>query len=212
MSSVRVLLADDHEMVRHGLAQILEESEGIEIVGQASGGREALRLAESERPDVVVLDYTMPDLDGAEVSRQLLEAQPGLGIIILTMHENVHYALHALQAGAMGYVVKSDAPGELVRAVNEVRQGRSYVSPRLSGAVARQLSQRGAPGDVEQLSRREFELLRLLAQGLPLKECAATMGIVESTASTYRQRLMNKLQLDSTADLIRYAIEQGIDS
>ena len=210
--TTRVLLADDHCMVRQGLAEILGHDERLVVVGQVGSGPEAIELAAQLQPDVLVVDYSMPGMDGAEVARQMVQQHPDIGVLLLSIHENVHYAVNALQAGAMAYVVKSDTAEELVEAIRQVASGRNYVSSRLSSAVAQHLStphrQRGS---LDQLSPREFELLRWLARGQPLKECAKMMNISESTASTYRQRVVGKLGLDSTAGLIRFALEHGID-
>lgn len=210
--SIRIVLGDDHEMVREGLAQVLTEREGFEVVGQAPTGAGVLSLVDQTHPDVAVLDYTMPEMDGTEVARQLSDSHGDTHVVILSMHENVHYAVHALQSGAKAYVVKSQPFDDLIDAIRIVKNGKTYVSPTLSGEVAQHLS---VPlrkrATIDRLSRREFELLRLLGRGHPLKECARLMNISESTASTYRQRIVSKLGLESTASLIRFALEHGID-
>jgi DNA-binding NarL/FixJ family response regulator len=209
--TIRVILADDHHMVRQGLAQVLGDDPGIEVVGHAGGGREALELCSRVEADVLVLDYGLPDLDGAAVSSALRKEGRPVKVVILTVHDNVHYVLKALDAGAHGFIVKSDALDELVRAIRTVAAGETYVTPHLAEKVRQH--QRGPKGrhiGLAKLSQREFELLRLMGQGRSLQRCAVQMHISESTASTYRARLMTKLELADTAQIIRFAIENGI--
>jgi len=211
MAEIRVVLVDDHQMVRQGLAQVLEESQGIKVVGQAGGGLDAIAVVGELHPAVVVLDYGLPDLDGPGVTQRLRKEHPDVRIVILTVHDNIHYVLKSMDAGAQGFVVKSDATEELVKAIHQVAEGKSYISPRLSEKVAQHL--RGPKGKhvgLDKLSQREFELLRLMGRGMSLQECAGQMRISESTASTYRARLMTKLELGNTAQIIRFAIENGI--
>ena len=211
MDDIRVILVDDHAMVRQGLAQALDEQPGLRVIAQAGDGNEALRLMADPGADVLVVDYTLPDLDGPAVIQRLLAEQPDAHVVVLTMHDNVHYALKAHEAGAQGFCVKSDALDELAAAIRLVHEGGHYVSPRLSDRVAQQLrTTRKTTVGVDRLSQREFELMRHLALGLTLQECAQQMEISESTASTYRARLMSKLELTSTAQIIRFALEHGI--
>lgn len=208
---IRVLLADDHAMVREALSQILDESDFIQVVGQAGDGREALRIAKETKPDVLVLDYSMPELDTPSLIKTLCRQLPQARILILTVHENLHYAVKVLEGGARGYVVKSGAVGELVEAIQAVHAGDIYVSPKVSQKVLQHLRsaklRRIGLGD---LSQREFDVLRALGAGMGLKECAEYLGIATSTASTYRTRLMDKLCLRSTAELIRFALENDV--
>lgn len=208
---IRVLLADDHKMVREGLAQLLEESEGILIVGQAGDGQEAVALAKQTRPDVAVLDYTMPNIDGALATQLIRSACPDVKVLILTVHENVHYAIKALEAGAHGFVLKAAAVEELVKGIQSVSIGKTYISPSISEKIAENI-RKGKEDRIglSCLSKREFELLRLLASGMKLKDCAKSMNITESTASTYRSRLMEKLSLKSNTEMIRFALENGV--
>jgi DNA-binding NarL/FixJ family response regulator len=209
--SIRVVLADDHAMVREALAQILQESGCLRVVGQASDGQEALELAARLHPDVMVLDYSMPKLDAATVIETLLRLHPKMKVLVLTVHENIHYAVKVLESGAHGYVVKSAAVAELVEAIRAVAEGEVYISPRVSQKVIQHLRRpkRDRVG-LEALSPREFELLRVLGAGLSLKECARHLGISTSSASTYRARLMEKLNLRTTAEVIRFALENDI--
>jgi DNA-binding NarL/FixJ family response regulator len=208
---IRVVLADDHAMVREALAQILEESGCIRVVRQASNGPEALDAAARAAPDVLVLDYSMPDLDAGAAIQELLTRRPQLKILVLTVHENIHYAVKVLESGAHGYVVKSAAVGELVAAIQAVSSGEVYISPKVSQRVIQHLRRpkRDRVG-LEALSQREFEMLRVLGAGMSLKECARQLSISTSSASTYRARLMEKLQLNSTAEIIRFALENDI--
>lgn len=210
---IRVILADDHEVVRQGLAQLLGDGSGISVVGQADSGQAVLELAVTTPADVLVLDYSLPDFNGAKVASQLRRDGSTLRIVILTVHDNVHYVLRAMDAGADGFVVKSDSVEDLLRAIRRVHAGGTYVSPRLAEKVEHH--QRGPKGHhigLDKLSQREFELLRLTARGLSLQECAAQMQVTESTASTYRARMMSKLELTNTAQVVRFALENGITS
>jgi DNA-binding NarL/FixJ family response regulator len=208
---IRVVLADDHAMVREALAQILQESGCIRVVGQAANGSEALDAAARAQPDVIVLDYSMPGLDAAAAIAALLRRRPELKILVLTVHENIHYAVKVLESGAHGYVVKSAAVAELVDAIQAVSAGEVYVSPKVSQRVIQHLRRpkRDRVG-LESLSQREFELLRVLGAGMSLKECARHLNISTSSASTYRSRLMEKLNLHTTAEVIRFALENDI--
>ena len=209
--TIRVLLADDHAMVREALAKILEESGSIQVVGQASDGQQALDLAAKTKPDVLVLDYSMPKLDTPAAINSLVRRWPLLKILILTVHENIHYAVKILESGAHGYVVKSAAVGDLVEAIKTVSEGEIYISPKLSQRVIQHLRRPKKDREgLEALSQREFELLRVLGAGMSLKECAARLNISTSSASTYRTRLMEKLKLTSTAEIIRFALENDI--
>ncbi len=210
-SPTRVVLADDHEMVREALARILEESGKISIVAQACDGRRALDAVREAQPEVVVLDYSLPDQDAPQVTEKILRLSPSVKILVLTVHENIHYAVRILESGAHGYLIKSAAVDELVEAIDTVRQGRIYVSPQVSQEVLEHLRRpkRERVG-LESLSRREFDFLRMLGAGNSLQQCAKQMKISTSTASTYRARIMEKLNLASTAELIRFALEHDV--
>jgi DNA-binding NarL/FixJ family response regulator len=208
---IRVLVADDHVMVREGLVQLLEQTEDISVIGQAGDGFEALELTGKLKPDVVVLDYSMPKLGGQAAIEQLRASHPEVKVLVLTVHENVHYALKSLEAQAHGFIVKGSAALELIQAIRCVFEGRVYVSPTISEKITEQFRRQGGQKEgVSSLSQREFELLRLLGQGLSLQECAASMFISESAASTYRSRLLKKLNLKTTGELIRFAVENNI--
>ena len=209
--AIRVVLADDHAMVREALAQILQESGCIQVVGQAANGAQALEAAAGARPDVLVLDYSMPGMDAGSAIEALLASFPRLKVLVLTVHENIHYAVKVLESGAHGYVVKSAAVAELVEAIQAVAAGECYISPRVSQRVIQHLRRpRRERVGLEALSPREFEVLCVLGAGLSLKECCRRLKISTSSASTYRARLMEKLNLPSTAALIRFALENDI--
>jgi DNA-binding NarL/FixJ family response regulator len=208
---IRVVLADDHAMVREGLAQILRESGCIRVVGQAADGPGAVDAAVKAKPDVLVLDYSMPGLGAPEVLSSLLRLVPDLKVLVLTVHESIHYCVKALECGAHGYVVKSAAVGELVDAIKAVSAGEVYISSKVSQKVIQQLRRpKKDRVGLEALSQREFELLRVLGAGVSLKECAERLNISVSSASTYRARLMEKLNLHTTAEVIRFALENDI--
>jgi len=211
MDDIRVILVEDHAMVRQSLAQALDQMPGLRVVAQAGDGHEALRLMRDPGADVLIVDYALPELDGPALTRRLLAEQPDAAIVVLTMHDNAHYALKSREAGARGFCVKSASLDELAAAVRSVHEGGEYVPPHLAERVGQQLRQsRRAAIGVDSLSQREFELLRLLGRGLSLHESAKAMDISESTASTYRMRLMAKLDLQGTPQIIRYAVQNGI--
>lgn len=210
-SPIRVVLADDHAMVREALARILDESGQVTVVGQASDGTQALAAIEKTRPQVVVLDYSMPNQDAPQVIEVLTHRHPSMKILVLTVHENIHYAVRVLESGAHGYLIKSAAVEELVEAINTVRQGGVYVSPKVAPEVLQHMRRpkRERLG-LESLSQREFDFLRIYASGKGLKECANQMGVSTSTASTYRSRIMDKLNLQNSSALIRFALEHDV--
>lgn len=208
---IRIVLADDHAMVREALARILGDEEGIEVAAQACDGREVVAAVEESSPDVLVLDYSMPRHDPQGVIEGLLRRHPRLRILVLTVHENIHYALRVLESGAQGYLIKSAAAEELVEAIREVHAGRVYLSASISQEVLQRLRRprKGRTG-LEALSPREFTFLRMLGAGKTLQQCARDMHVSVSTASTYRARIMEKLDLESTAELIRFALEHDL--
>jgi len=208
---IRVVLADDHAMVREALARILEDSGAVTVVGQASDGLQVLQTVEATKPECVVLDYSMPNLDAPAVIDSLLRRQRDIKVLVLTVHENIHYAIRVLESGAHGYLIKSAAIDELVQAIKAVHAGGIYVSPKVSDEVLQHLRRpkRERVG-LEALSQREFDLLRILGAGKTLQQCARQMKVSTSTASTYRARVLEKLNLESTAELIRFALEHNV--
>ena len=208
---IRVALVDDHEMVREALGQILEDSEDVQVVGKASDNAGVYQLIADCKPDVLVLDYTLSDGASLGTIEQIAADRGAPAIVVLTVHENPHYAVRVLEAGALGFVIKAAAFRELVEGIRAAHRGDVFVSPALAPAVMGRLSRpRRERVGLDALSNREFELLRLLASGLGLQQAAHAQNISPSTASTYRSRLLEKLGMDSTADLIRFAIENDV--
>jgi DNA-binding NarL/FixJ family response regulator len=206
----RVLLADDHGVVREGLKVLLERA-GFQVVAEASDGREALDKAFALRPDVAEIDVTMPLLNGIDVARALRKEGLRTKVILLTFHTERQYVVPALEAGISGYVVKTQASADLVRALHEIGRGRIYVSPAISGDVGEAVRQRKAPNR-DPLTRREREVLQLIAEGKSTKEVAGILGVSVKTADTHRTHIMAKLDIHDTAGLVRYAIREGLTS
>ena len=207
---IRILLADDHVVVRQGLRALLEQA-GMVVIGEASDGQEALRSAHEQSPDVAVLDIAMPHLNGLETARRLREALPQTKIVLLTMHTEDPYVLEALQAGAVGYVLKTQAAVDIVQAIRDVLQGGIYLSPRVSRAVVTAyLTRSHLPPDP--LTSREREILQLIAEGQTTKEIASRLGLSVKTVESHRINLMRKLDIHETATLVRYAIRRGLAS
>lgn len=208
---IRILLADDHSIVRDGLRRIVEESGNIEVVAETADGRDAIALAREHRPDVAVIDISMPGLDGLEVTSQLARYLPSLPVLILTMHEEDQYVVRAIRAGAKGYITKQSAPEQLVKAIRRLNQGGRY----LTAAAAESLALRMAKGAretslLDTLSQRELQVLRRLALGHTNREIASAYGISIKTVDTYRFRLLKKLGLRNNADLSRFAIQNNL--
>jgi len=213
MSVTTIVLADDHQVVRHGLRVLLESEPNFRIVGEASDGLEAIDLVERQQPDIVVLDLMMPGLNGLEVARQSSHRSPRTNVVILSMYNNEAYVLEALRAGAKAYVLKASTSDELVRAIREVVAGRRYLSPPLSERAIQAYSQKAESAAVdayETLTTREREILQLAAEGCTNAEIATRLSISPRTAETHRANLMRKLGLHSHTDLIRYALRRGI--
>ncbi|HIE07740.1 MAG TPA: response regulator transcription factor [Desulfarculaceae bacterium] len=208
---IKVLLADDHAIVRAGLVRIVEESGDIEVVAEASDGREALHLAFESPVDVAVIDISMPGLDGLEVAAQLLAAYPDLPIIILTMHEEEQYVIRAVEVGVMGYVTKRSAPEQLLAAIRKVYGGARYLSEEAIEMLALRLA-KGVSGKspLDSLSTRELQVLRQLASGQTNREIAENYNISIKTVDTYRFRLLKKLNLRNNAELSRFAIQNHL--
>ncbi|HMC82520.1 MAG TPA: response regulator transcription factor [Candidatus Polarisedimenticolia bacterium] len=206
--SLRILLADDHVIVRQGLRALLDR-ERLEVVGEASDGREAVRLAMTLRPEVAVLDLAMPLLNGMDAAREILKTDPRTKVILLTMHTEDRYVLEALRAGVSGYVVKTRAAGDLLEAIREVQRGHFYLSPGISRVVIEAFLAKGDPPS-DPLTSRERQVLQLIAEGKTTKQAAALLDISVKTAETHRTRIMQKLDIHETAGLVRYAIRLGL--
>ena len=205
---MRVLIADDHPLLRQGLKSLLEK-EGFEVVGAAADGHEAVALAERLKPDVAVLDIAMPGLNGLDVARELQEHQLVKATVLLTLHTEDHYVLEALHAGVKGYVLKSQAPQSVSDAIRQAFRGGVYLSPGISRILVDAYVSKREPTE-EHLSRRERQVLQLVAEGKTTKEIAQILDVSVKTADSHRGRLMKKLDIHQTAGLVRYAIRRGV--
>jgi DNA-binding NarL/FixJ family response regulator len=205
---IHLLLAEDHVMVRQGLRALLEQA-GMVVIGEASDGLEALRLAQAHQPEVAVMDITMPHLNGLETARRLREVVPQTKIIVLTMHTEEPYVLEALQAGAVGYVLKTQAAVDIVQAIHAALQGAIYLSPRIASTVV-QAYLIGSTLPPDPLTSREREIVQRIAEGQTTKEIAAHLGLSVKTVESHRINLMRKLDIHETASLVRYAIRRGL--
>lgn len=207
---IRVLLADDHSIVRAGLRRLLEDAGDMEVV-EAADGRQALKLVRDNPPDVVVMDISMPGLDGLEAIQRLREQQPGLPILVLTMHEEEQYVVRCLAAGARGYLTKRGAPEQLVNAIRKVLAGGRFLSDEVAEALAVRVARgQEQQSPLESLSNRELQVLRSLALGQTNREIAQTYNLSVKTVDTYRFRLLKKLNLRNNAELSLFAMQQGL--
>ncbi|MBV9109951.1 MAG: response regulator transcription factor [Gemmatimonadetes bacterium] len=210
MEQLRVVLADDHEVVRSGLRALVDGTTGMGVVGEARDGAEAVRRACELRPDIVVMDVSMPGLDGAEATERIHRACPGVRVLALTMHEDRGHLTRLLQAGAAGYLPKRAAADELVRAIQVVAGGGTYVDPLLAGTLlGGSAHAQRRTGEPQRLSEREEDVLRRIAWGASNKEIAGELGISTKTVETYKARIADKLGLRTRTDLVRYAVQQG---
>jgi two-component system, NarL family, response regulator NreC len=216
MGKTRILIADDHGIVRKGLRLQLEQQDQFEVVGEASDGREAVRVAEELDPDVVIMDIAMPNLNGIDAAAQMVKRNPQVRVIMLSMHSDESYLTRALSAGAKGYLLKETADLDLFRAVQAVAQGKVFFSPAIANTLLedymRQLQQRGLQDSYDLLTDREKEILQLLAEGRSNKEVATTLDLSTYTVETHRTHIMQKLNLHSSADIVLYAVRKKIIS
>lgn len=207
---IKVLIADDHPVVRRGLSQILTEAPDMVAAGEASTGREVLQAVRENDYDVVLLDIALPDISGLEVLKQLRIVKPELRVLILSMYPEKQYAVRTLKAGAAGYLTKESAPEELVAAIRKVSRGGKYITPSLAEKLAARLSDEAEKEPYETLSDREYQVMCLLASGKTITEIATELSLGVTTVSTYRARLLEKLGLKTTAEIVRYALERGL--
>jgi len=214
MSRVRVLLADDHTLVRAGLRKLLEATPGFEVVGEAGDGLALLDLVEKLQPQVVLMDIAMPGLNGLEATARLCKSWPGIRVLILSMHQNEEYVRQALRHGAVAYLLKDAAPMELELALHAVLRGETYLSPAVSKGVVNDYVQRlrGDGQPVEALSPRQREVLQLIAEGQSSKEIARRLDLSVKTVDTHRSQLMRQLDIHEVAGLVRYAMRIGLVS
>jgi len=216
MRTIRILLADDHTVVRKGLRLLLESHAGFEVVADACDGREAIALAEQQQPDVAVLDIGMPILNGIEAARQISAKLPRTAIVMLSMHSDEGYVLRALKSGARAYLLKDSAEYDLIAAIKAVSEGKAFFSPAISKMLVedymRQMRERDVEDSYELLTTREREILQLLAEGESNKDVASRLNLSLYTVETHRSNVFQKLNLHSTAELILYAIRKGVIS
>jgi DNA-binding NarL/FixJ family response regulator len=212
MATIRVLIADDHRLTREGLRSILERETDVAIVGEAANGREALQEAQRAQPDIVLMDVAMPELNGIEATRQLVAEHPRMGVIALSSYTDRRYVAEMLRSGARGYVLKSNAYEDLLRAVHAVASGKTYLCSEVASELIETL--RGAPGEESSayvlLGPREREVLQLIAEGLSSVAIGKRLGVSTSTIETHRRNLMRKLDVHSIAELTKYAIREGL--
>lgn len=206
---IRILLADDHKMVRQGFKLILESQDDMEVVGEAGNGREAVEKAEALHPDVVIMDVTMPELNGIEATRRLRVSTPHAHILAVSVHRDSIYVREIVRAGADGYILKESAHTDLFAAVRNVAQGNSYLSPEVAGAVLKDY-RRQATNPVDLLSPREREILQFIAEGMTNKDIAIRLSLSVYTVDGHRARILEKLGLHSIGELVRFAVRNGI--
>ncbi len=207
---IKVLIADDHPIVRQGLRQILSEIPDMVVAGEAVNGQQALDQVRAGGWDVLVLDITMPDRSGLDILKELKHQQPHLPVLVLSIHAEEQFAVRLLKAGASGYLTKENAPDELVKAIRKVVDGGKYISQSLAESLAFSLDVASDRPPHETLSDREFQVMQLIASGKPLTEIAEELSLSAKTVSTYRTRLLEKMNLKTNAEIVRYAIENGL--
>lgn len=216
MNQIRIVLADDHTVIRSGLKLLLERQPDLIVAGEAENGREAVEAADRLRPAVMVLDIAMPMLNGIEATRQIVAAHPSISVVILSMHSDEGYVMRALNAGAKAYLLKDSAEADLIRAVRAVNEGKSFFSPAVSRVLledyVRQMKQKGAEDSYELLTNREREVLQLIAEGKANKEISAILNLSLHTVETHRTHILQKLNLHSVPELILYAVRKGMIS
>jgi DNA-binding NarL/FixJ family response regulator len=212
-ANVRIVIADDHKLMREGLSSLLSQQADIQVVGQATNGREAVQLAERENPDVVVMDVSMPDLNGIDATRQIISRSPRTRVIALSMHSDRQFVAEMFRAGARGYLLKDSAFEELASAITRVAKDETYIAPKISGFKLEDYTKNDERGELllmPRLSEREREVLQMMAEGKGTKEIAADLHLSAKTVETHRQHLMDKLDMYSVAELTKFAIREGL--
>jgi two-component system response regulator NreC len=214
--NIRVLIADDHKIMLAGLRSLLEKQTDIEVVAEAENGRKAVQKAQETKPDIVVMDVSMPDLNGIEATTQIIESVPETRVVALSMHSDKRFVMGMLRAGASGYLLKDCASQELANAIHQVAGGKKYLSPEITGVVIDDYLLGGSSDDgataASQLSAREREVLQLIAEGWSTKQIATHLYVSIKTIETHRRQIMKKLDLHTIADLTKYAIREGLTS
>ncbi len=214
MTQIKIVLVEDHTIVRKGVRALLEYEEDFEVLAEASDGREAVKKVEQFHPDVVLMDISMPRLNGLEATRQIKQRYPETSVLVLSMYETKEYIFQFLQAGASGYLVKHSAPKELIWAIRTVYQGNTYLSSSISKVVIEEYIQSAEKtiknNHINTLTNREREVLQLIVEGNPSSQIAAILHISEKTVRTHRSNIMKKLEIHSIAELTQYAISKGI--
>jgi DNA-binding NarL/FixJ family response regulator len=213
--SVKIVIADDHQLMREGLSSLLSQQDDIQVVGQATNGREAVQLAEKDSPDVVVMDVSMPDLNGIDATRQIVARSPKTKVIALSMHSDRQFVAEMFRAGARGYLLKDGAFEELANAILRVTRNETYVAPTITGFKLEEYEKEEDLGESlmkPRLSEREREVLQMMAEGKGTKEIAADLHLSAKTVETHRQHLMDKLEMYSVAELTKFAIREGLTS
>jgi two-component system, NarL family, response regulator NreC len=207
----RIVVVDDHLMLIQGIKKLLEGRSGLQVVGEAYDGREGVELVKRLKPDIAIVDITMPGLNGLDATRAIAKISPRTKVILLTMHKENPYVTEALDAGVHAYVIKSQTAGDLLRAIDEVAANRVYLSPSIASVVVNAYRHKDGV-DTVPLTLREREVLQLIAEGQKTKQIAARLGISVKTAESHRTRIMKKLDVHDTANLVRYAIRRGLIS
>lgn len=207
-----VLIADDHDVVREGLAGLLAAQAGIQVVGTVASGREALRVAVELRPAVVIMDIAMPEMNGIEAARAIRERSPSTRVVMLSMHSSVEHVFHALEAGAHAYLLKESAAKEIVQALRAVHAGKRYLSRRIAETLAEGVSRGARQSPLNRLSARERQVLQLVVEGHSSAQIAATLHLSPKSVDTYRSRVMQKLQIGDVVGLVKFAIQHGLTS
>ena len=211
MKKIKILLVDDHAIMRDGIKALLSIYDDIEVVGEASEGREAIEMARELNPDVVVMDISMPGMDGLEVTRRLTKRNPGMKVIILTQHDNREYILSAIKVGAAGYIPKKALGSDLISAIRAVHSGDSFLYPSAAKTLIDDYRKQAEQPDIyESLTEREREILKLIAEGLTSREIANTLYISQKTVQGHRTKIMEKLDLHNRTELIKYAMRKGL--
>lgn len=207
---IRIIIADDHDIVRDGVRRILETKDDLKVVGEAGTGRETIELCNRQKADVLLLDLDMPDMDGLEVTKQIISSHPDVKILILTMHDDAEYAERVMKAGASGFVLKASSPNELPDIVRKVTSGKIYVHPSILEKTALRQYRPAKVGSVSALSDREHQVIIMLARGMRLREIADELNLSTSTVATHKKRLMDKLGLKKNVDLMSFTAKHGL--